>query len=84
MLTERLKAAVNSAAQLPPDAQEKVATQLENAIANALWDADLADPRNDAWLEEWIAEARQDETVEFPEPRAQREVSEASEAKGDA
>ncbi|MGI0017465.1 MAG: hypothetical protein ACREA1_02005, partial [Nitrosotalea sp.] len=56
--------------QLPPDAQEKVAAQLENAIANALWDADLNDPDNDAWLSEWIAEAKQDETVDFPAPGA--------------
>ncbi len=63
MLTERLKTAMNSAAQLSPEAQDKVAAQLESAIANALWDADLNDPQNDAWLREWIAQARQDETV---------------------
>lgn len=70
MLTERLKAAIDSVAQLPPDAQEKVAAQLESVIANALWDADLNDPDNDAWLSEWIAEAKQDETVDFPAPDA--------------
>ena len=66
MLTERLKAAIESATQLPPDAQEKVAAQLENAIANALWDADLNDPENDEWLAEWIEEARQDATLDRP------------------
>lgn len=66
MLSARLKAAIESAAQLPPDAQEKIAAQLESAIANALWDADLNDPEDDEWLREWIAEARQDETVDFP------------------
>ena len=71
MLTERLKAAIESATQLPPDAQEKIAAQLESAIANALWDADLDDPVNDEWLAEWIAEARQDETVDFPLPGAE-------------
>ena len=35
-------------------------------IANVLWDADLNDPENDEWLSQWIAEARQDETVDFP------------------
>ncbi|HEY7340007.1 MAG TPA: hypothetical protein VH591_03940 [Ktedonobacterales bacterium] len=70
MLSARLKAAIDSATQLPPDAQEKVAAQLESAIANALWDADLNDPENDEWLGEWIAEARQDETVDFPTPGA--------------
>jgi uncharacterized protein (DUF2267 family) len=68
MITERLKAAMSSAAQLPPDAQDKLAAQLESAIANALWDADLNDPQNDRWLREWIAEVQQDETVDFPTP----------------
>jgi hypothetical protein len=58
MLTERLKAAIESASRLPPEGQDKVAAQFEAAIANALWDADLDDPENDAWLEKWIAEAR--------------------------
>jgi hypothetical protein len=66
MLTERLKAAIESATQLPPDAQDKVAAQLENAIANALWDADLNHPENDEWLAEWIEEARQDATLDRP------------------
>ena len=70
MLTERLKAAIEHAAQLDPESQEKVAAQLESAIANANWDADLNDPQNDAWLSEWIAEARQDETIDFPRPLA--------------
>ena len=68
MLTERLKAAIESATRLPADAQEKIAAQLESAIANAQWDDDLNDPENDEWLAEWIAEARQDETVDFPLP----------------
>jgi hypothetical protein len=88
MLTERLKAAIDSAAQLDPQAQEKVAAQLESAIANARWDADLDDPQNDAWLSEWIAEAREDETVDFPQPRAlsaaEAEGEEAKHAKDDA
>jgi hypothetical protein len=79
MLTERLKAAIDSAAQLDPEAQEKVAAQLESAIANARWDADLNDPQNDAWLSEWIAEARQDETVDFPHPRALPTTEDAGE-----
>jgi len=66
MLTERLKAALDNAALLDPDAQEKVAAQLESAIASARWDADLNDPHNDAWLSAWIAEAREDQTVGFP------------------
>ena len=88
MLTERLRAAIDNAAQLAPEAQEKVAAQLESAIANARWDADLNDPQNDAWLSEWIAEARGDQTVDFPQPRAlpttEDDGEEAERAEGDA
>ena len=70
MLTERLQTAIESAAQLPPAVQDELAAQIENAITNAVWDADLADPKNDAWLKEWIEEARQEETVDFPTPRS--------------
>ena len=76
MLSERLQAAISNAAQLPADAQDKVAAELENAILNAQWDADLDDPQNDAWLAEWIAEARQEETADFPKPHAFRATSE--------
>jgi hypothetical protein len=65
MISDELQAAMNHAAQLPPDAQDKVAAELESAILNAQWDADLDDPANDAWLAEWIAEARQEEAVDF-------------------
>lgn len=68
MLNERLKAVLESAAQLPPEAQEKLASQIEAAIANARWDMDLNDPNNDGWLAEWIQEAHEDEVVDFPKP----------------
>jgi hypothetical protein len=32
MLTERLKAAMESAAELPPEAQDKLAEEIQNAI----------------------------------------------------
>ena len=70
MLTERLQAAINSAASLPAEAQDKVAAQIESAILNAQWDAELADPQNDEWLKQWIEEAQQEETVDFPTPSA--------------
>ena len=68
MMTERLQSAIANAANLSPDAQDRLAAQIESAILNAQWDADLADPQNDAWLREWIAEAQQDETTDFPLP----------------
>lgn len=72
MLTERLKAAIVIAGQLPPEAQERVAAHLESAIANVVWDTDLNDPTNDEWLAEWIAEARRDDMVGFPYPGLRR------------
>jgi hypothetical protein len=84
MLTERLKAAIESATRLPADAQEKIAAQLESAIANAQWDDDLNDPENDEWLAEWIAEARQDETVDFPLPGDTRTATNAVAKDGDS
>ncbi len=68
MMTERLQSAVANAAKLSPEAQDRLATQIESAILNAQWDADLNDPQNDAWLQQWIAEAQADETVDFPLP----------------
>lgn len=55
MITERLQAAIESAAQLPAEAQDKVASQLESAVRNALWDAELNDPQFDQVLDELIA-----------------------------
>ena len=68
MMTERLQSAISHAANLSPEAQDRLAMQIESAILNAQWDADLDDPQNDAWLEAWMAEAQQDETVDFPKP----------------
>ena len=52
-----------------PRCPGEIAAHLEGATANALRDADLDDPANDEWVVEWIAEARQDETVGFPVPK---------------
>ena len=70
MLTDQLKAVFEQAAQLDPEAQNKLAAQIEMIITTAQWDADLADPANDEWLSEWIAEAQSDEIVDFPRPQA--------------
>lgn len=68
MMTERLQSAIANAANLSPEAQDRLASQIESAILNAQWDTDLDDPQNDAWLQQWMMEAQQDETVDFPLP----------------
>ena len=78
MLTDHLKAVFEQAAHLDPEAQTKLAAQIETILTTAQWDADLADPANDAWLSDWIAEARSDEIVDFPRPQA------AARTQGDA
>ena len=68
MLNERLKAALDSAAQLPPEVQDKVAAQIESAVRNALWDAQLSDPHYDDVISELIEEAKRGPQLPFPTP----------------
>jgi uncharacterized protein (DUF2267 family) len=77
MITDRLRAVVDSAAQLPPEAQDKVAAQLERAVRNALWDAQLGDPQYDHILEELIARADEQEPLHFPVPQGWTEADDA-------
>ena len=63
MLNERLKAALESASQLPAEVQEKVAAQIESAVRNALWDAQLHDPQYDDVISELIAAAEREEPL---------------------
>ena len=58
MLTERLKAVVESAAHLPPEAQDALAEQIADFLDEAQWDAQFADPRSEAFF------ARQAEAAE--------------------
>jgi len=41
VFTARLQAAINSAANLPAEEQDKLAAQIESAILNAQWSATL-------------------------------------------
>ena len=68
MLTERLKAALESAEQLPPEAQDKLAEEIECAIDDAIWKALLADPRSGPMLDQMIEEAKQGPLLPFPTP----------------
>ena len=47
-LLERVQEALERAASLPPEQQERVAADILSVIDNALWDAQLRDPANQA------------------------------------
>ena len=68
MLTERLKAVMDSAAQLPPAVQDRLAEEIESAIDNAVWDAELDDPQYDHLIEALIARARKQDPLPLLTP----------------
>ena len=68
MMTERFKALVDRAERLPPDAQNRLADEIEDLLDNAEWHALLADPRSGPVLDELIAEAKQSPRRPWPTP----------------
>ena len=71
MITERLREAVDSAAEYPPEAQERLAEQIEawlDALDDALWDQHFADSRSQAVFAEMAAQAQQGPFLPFPAP----------------
>lgn len=68
MLTERLKATLESAEQLPSEAQDKLVEEIESAIDNAIWDAQLNDPQYDHVLDQLIEEAKRGPLLPLPTP----------------
>lgn len=77
MIIERLQAAVESAAQLSPEEQDKIAAQLESAVHNALWDAQLNDPQYDHIIADLIAQAEKEQDLPFPRPSGWSEADDA-------
>jgi hypothetical protein len=65
-MTERLKEAVDNATQLPPEQQDQIAEQIEAAIENAVWDAQLRDPRYQPIIVEMAARVLQEEPRPMP------------------
>jgi hypothetical protein len=68
MLADRLKSAFEQAQKLPPEAQDRIAEEIERAIDNAQWDAELNDPQYDEVLRELIEEAKREPSLPFPTP----------------
>lgn len=71
MITERLRAAVSSAEQLPAQAQDALAAEIERIINDSHWDVLLSDPRFEGAIEALIAQAEQEEPLPFPKPRGE-------------
>ena len=70
-MTDRLRAAVQSASDIPPVAQDQLAVQIEawlDALDDALWDQQYADPRSQAVFAELAAQAQEGPFLPFPTP----------------
>ncbi len=65
-MTERLRAFLERAEQLPPDAQERLIEEIEDVLDNAEWHVLLADPRSSPVLDELIAQAQQSRKRPWP------------------
>lgn len=66
MMTERLKAFVDGASQLPPEAQDKLVAQIESALDNARWDAQMRSEHDLVVLRALADEARREPKLPFP------------------
>lgn len=75
-----LKAALESAEQVPPEAQDKLAEEIESAIDNAIWDAQLNDPQYDHVLDQMIEEAKRGPLLPLPAPADMGDEEDESEA----
>lgn len=58
MLIEHMQSVMNRVAQLPSEQQERLAEELGDIIDEALWDAQFADPRSQAFFDTLAAEAK--------------------------
>lgn len=68
MMTEQLKALIDRIEQLPPDAQKKLAEEIEDILDDAEWHALLADPRSGPVLDDLIAQAKRSPKRPWPTP----------------
>jgi hypothetical protein len=84
--SERLQAAIDSAARLPRERQDELAERIEallDELDEADWDAAFADPRSSAFFAELAAEASEGPNRPFPTPQGWTEADEAAERERD-
>lgn len=69
-MIDLLKQAVEQAAQLPEDEQQRIAEIILAEIdPEQRWKELLSDPRSEAVLEELVTRAKQQKPLPFPTPR---------------
>jgi hypothetical protein len=68
MLIDRLQAAVEHLSHLTPEQQEQLAEQIEEVLDEALWNAQFADPRSEAFFDELVADAQRGPLRPLPTP----------------
>ena len=66
MMTDHLKALIERIGQLPPDAQQKLAEEIEDILDDDEWRALLADPRSGSVLDDLIAQAKRSPRRPWP------------------
>ena len=85
ILSERLQAAIDSAARLPRERQDELAARIEallDEVDEAVWEAAFADPNSAAFFAELAAEADAADSgprQPFPKPAGWTEADEARE-----
>lgn len=68
MMTERLRAFVERAEQLPPEQQDRLIEDIEDILDEAEWHTLLADPRSGPVLDTLIARAKESAKRPWPTP----------------
>ena len=72
MITDRLRAVLDNAADYPPETQDQLAVQIDawlDELDDALWERHFSDLRSEAVFAEMVAAAQQRPFLPFPTPR---------------
>lgn len=69
MMTDHMKSLVERIGQLSPDAQQKLAEEIEDILDDEEWRTLLADPRSGPVLDELIAQAKRSPKRSWPTPQ---------------
>lgn len=66
MISDKLRAVLAQAEQLPLDVQDKLADALAEVLDDALWQAQFSDPRSGPALDRLIDKAKQGPWLPWP------------------